>query len=59
MVYLRQTVLVLASSKLMQAETHFGGANLTTANFMNARNAYFERAIFKDTIMPDGSLRSN
>lgn len=41
------------------AESHFGGANLTTANFMNARNAYFERAIFKETIMPDGSLRSN
>lgn len=52
----------LTSTSFIKAtltDTYFVGADLTTANFRNARNAYFERVILKDTIMPDGSLRSN
>ncbi|MEH1998978.1 MAG: pentapeptide repeat-containing protein [Nostoc sp.] len=52
----------LTSASFIKAtltNTHFGGVDLTTVNFMNARNAYFPEAILKDTIMPDGSLRSS
>lgn len=49
----------LTSASFIKAsltETWFSGANLTGANFRKAENAYFEEAILKDTIMPDGSL---
>ena len=51
----------LTSASLIKAsltESHFDGADLTGANFRNAKNAYFRRAILKDTIMPDGSLHT-
>ncbi|MBD2451181.1 pentapeptide repeat-containing protein [Nostoc sp. FACHB-152] len=52
----------LTSASFIKAtltNTHFGGVDLTNVNFRNARNAYFPEAILKDTIMPDGSLRSS
>lgn len=56
------TSVNLTSASFIQAtltNTHFGGVDLTTVNFRNARNAYFPEATLKDTIMPDGSLRSS
>ena len=52
----------LTSASFIKAtltEARFYGANLTTANFRNAKGVDFEEAIIKDTIMPDGILRSS
>lgn len=52
----------LTSASLIKAtltEACFIKANLTTANFRNANGVDFEEAIIKNTIMPDGSLRSS
>ena len=45
--------------KATLTEASFDNANLTTANFKNANGVDFEEAIIKDTIMPDGTLRSS
>lgn len=39
-------------------EACFGGTSVTGANFKDAQNTIFEDVWFKDTIMPDGTIRN-